>query len=128
MRIRDWSSDVCSSDLLAAATGKAERGDAKQRQHDRTATGRDETRKLGHAEITLFWAHAADGPGRAGCELPASLSPLPPSGKRGNARARRRPTVVNVQQIGTQRECLFLRSANQWNNLSRDKKSVVRGK
>src|SRR3546814_13811986 len=85
----------------------------------RTATGRDETRKLGHAEITLFWALAADGPGCAGCELPASLSPLPPSGKRGNARARRRPTVVNGQQIGEKRDVLFLRRANHWNYLTR---------
>src|SRR3546814_20813053 len=42
MRISDWSSDVCSSDLLLGVLAKARRGlhlDRRARQLDRTADG-----------------------------------------------------------------------------------------
>src|SRR3546814_3230163 len=68
---------------------------------------------------TLSWALAADGPGCAGCELPASLSPLPPSSKRGNRRFAAPRTVVIGQQIDEKRDLLFLPRVNHWNYLTR---------
>src|SRR5438128_12307657 len=42
---RDWSSDVCSSDLAAAGEGKGRAGERRQKGEDRD--GRSEERRVG---------------------------------------------------------------------------------
>src|SRR3546814_10966266 len=80
MRISDWSSDVCSSDLLARAA---------QRREDAEAAGVGE--EIEHARIPR---HRGDGgPMVALVEEPAGLLPLPRLGQKaeiGRASCRER--------------------------------------
>src|SRR3546814_2107005 len=60
MRISDWSSDVCSSDLRLRGGGEVELGDARKEQED------DMGRAVGHADgPSLAWITQARGSHRS---------------------------------------------------------------
>src|SRR3546814_5067044 len=66
MRISDWSSDVCSSDLDAGTTRRAEHGDLVLRLHEgRRHRAEHPLARLGRVGVV---AHHAEGVGRAGLE------------------------------------------------------------
>src|SRR3546814_12737332 len=51
MRISDWSSDVCSSDLCSAGSTRAERRLQRGHQLDRRVTGRGQAARVDRRDI-----------------------------------------------------------------------------
>src|SRR3546814_12694582 len=91
MRISDWSSDVCSSDLTAGVSGKRRRGCAAgRRTSSRRRSGR---RKPGRGRA-----------GRPGCDRAA------PPRSRQPAEADERPVgaqgILSAEDAGEGKECV----------------------
>src|SRR3546814_15195712 len=70
MRISDWISDVCSSDLAVSSRRRAWREQPGQRRHIRKVLDPFDERR------SFSRSFPADGPGRKGCEFRHQLFPV----------------------------------------------------
>src|SRR3546814_4853636 len=82
MRISDWSSDVCSSDLLRSRPQEEDGGDGELRQDQQVGQGRGpEDDALFHESYRPVWSLRRGGPRRRGLivgALEAAQQPVPP--------------------------------------------------
>src|SRR3546814_14955395 len=75
MRISDWSSDVCSSDLLRRSISAATRANLEKNSEESPVAAPAGTRKMGN--LRFIWRYASHYPGRVAA---AALSLLLASG------------------------------------------------